>query len=524
MKISKTGNVYADGDRVNNNFFRTPCFNAGYEEYLLNEIKEILTLGPDGIFCDCLLVDPCYCPSCIKLMRGQGIDLADDEAVLRFSYDTSMRVIKKIRDIVPQDIRLYLNSFPYELIADLQSHAETECLPSGGWGYDYFGVQAPYFKNFSSDRLYMTGSFVNGWGDLGGKVSKAALENDAYDALLHAYGISVGDHIHPHGTLSKKLYENIGEIFSFVKSLEPWTENADTLSDVCVLRNKAPWHKREQKPTDSERGVCRMLSELKICYDVMNEDMDFSAYRLLILPDEIAITPKIRRKLEQYDGYIISTGKSIISGSVWDFIKLCGDDTHTDSFYSIGDGEVYAAYTPSVLMKSDYSVAEYIEPYFDKVWDGLHGYFYIPPKGSTEYSTVAKKGKVAHVCFDVFGSYFNNGAIFHKKLMESMINSFLSDRLILTDDLPSTSRAAILSNRKDDMLMVKTTYPELRGKRCIIEEHTCLPAGIRVSVAGEYASVCTLPEKEPVKSVAKNGRTEITLPEICGFKAFLLNQ
>ena len=87
MKVNKDGSFY-QGDYVKNNFFRSPCFHKGWGDYLVEEIKEILALDPDGIFCDCLIPRPCYCETCKKLMQDKGIDLDDDKEVYKFSFDT----------------------------------------------------------------------------------------------------------------------------------------------------------------------------------------------------------------------------------------------------------------------------------------------------------------------------------------------------------------------------------------------------------------------------------------------------
>ncbi|MBO5198672.1 MAG: hypothetical protein J6B85_09195 [Lachnospiraceae bacterium] len=524
MKVSRQGEVMS-GDRVNNNFFRSMCFNTGYRQHLLAEIREVLELEPDGIFMDCLIPKSCYCPRCTRKMREQGIDITNEEQVFAFAYETYLDVMREIRALVPRDKRLYLNSFNYEVIADMQSHVELECLASGFWGYDFFGVQAPYFRNFTEDRIYMTGRFVGDWGDFGGIRTKESLENDVYDALLYGYGVSIGDHMHPHGTISKALYKDVGEIFGFVKELERWTKGARPICDVCVLRNKTTPKTHFAKPDDSERGVCRMLSELKICYEVMDEDMDFSKFRLLVLPDEIEISEKLHKKLIDFKGAVLSSGKSFRADSeLWDFVEFVGEDTHSDAYYDLGDGETRSFYEPSWLVKSEDSIASYIEPYFDKIWDGEHGYFYTPPKGGNGLCAVAKKGSRAYICFAVFKSYFKKEAKFHKDLVKMLIDSLLPQKVLQADELPSSARAALFEGNEGTLLMVKTTYPELRGMRGIVEEHNWLPGGRRVRVCGEYRAACTLPDEEELAVTVQDGYTELVLPEICGFQAFLLRR
>ena len=41
MKVDKNGNTMGE-NKITDNFFRSPCFNSGYREYLINEIKEII--------------------------------------------------------------------------------------------------------------------------------------------------------------------------------------------------------------------------------------------------------------------------------------------------------------------------------------------------------------------------------------------------------------------------------------------------------------------------------------------------
>ena len=84
------------------------------------------------------------------------------------------------------------------------------------------------------------------------------------------------------------------------------------------------------------------------------------------------------------------------------------------------------------------NMLDYVEPYFNKHRDGLHGYFYIPPKEACGYSAVALKGNKAHISFDIFKSYMKSGAMFHKELVKDLIDRLLDKKLLISKDLPST--------------------------------------------------------------------------------------
>ena len=111
-----------------------------------------------------------------------------------------------------------------------------------------------------------------------------------------------------------------------------------------------------------------------------------------------------------------------------------------------------------------------------------------------------------------------------RELIASLIDELLPDRLICPETLPSTSRATLRYGEKGDLLHVKTTFPEHWGSRGIIDEHVTLPAGRKLSVKGEYRKVSVLPEGTEVSSAVRDGRTEITLPEITGYLPFLLEK
>jgi len=522
MRVDGKGRVYEENP-VYNHYFRALCFNTGYRDYLKQEVMEVLEYKPDGIFLDCMIPRSCYCPKCVKLMTEKGIDITDDKAVFAFAVDTLLGVFDEMSKLVPSDIRFYINSFPYEGTAPYCSHLELECLPTYRWGYDFVAAQAPYHRNNAGgkDLVYMTGRMVTCWGDFSGSKPDAALENDVYDALLYGFYPSVGDNMHPRDGLDKKLYRQVGKMYSFVKSLEPYTDNTKPAVEAAILRNKVTAENVLTPVTTADKGVARMMSELKLSYDVVNEDMELSHYKLLILPDEIKITDKLAEKLNSFKGAVLSTGCSIRKDCIWDYVDEFTPDTNDEGFYTF-EGEVYGQKYCGIKMKSKYSVSDYVEPYFNKIFDGFHGYFYVPPKDPAGYSAIARKGNRVHLCFDIFKAYMEFGALFHRELIAHFINELLPERILMADSLPSTSRASLRLGDGYAILHVKVTYPEHWGNRGIIDEHNVLPAGRQLSVKGKYQKATVLPEMKELSCVYADGYTTVTLPEITGYTAIML--
>lgn len=521
MRINKNGTAYKDiGENMNFSFFRRPCFNTEYTNHLLAEIEEVLKMDPDGIFCDCFASLPCYCPTCVKMMTDLGISIYDDDAVQKFSYDTLHRTVQKIRDLVPKDKRLILNSHPHEDFNQYNSHAELECLPTGGWGYDYLTTQAPYYRKLSENPVYMTGRFNLDWGDFGGRKPKSSMKYDIQDALLYGFAPSIGDHMHPRDGLDKSLYKEIGELFSYIKQMETYTDGTAPMVEAAILRNKIHYNTSLERFNNSDKGAARMLAELKICFDIINEDMDFDSYKLLVLPDYIEITDKLKEKLENFKGSILSTGKSISKGATWSYISDFEKDDNTHAFYE-KEGEVYGQYVPSIKMKSDFGTTPYVAPYFKACFDGLHGYFYIPPKEKTEFCAVAECGNKAHICFDIFDAYMRFGAHFHKLLVKDILSRLLPERLICGDNLPSYVRATRFEG-KNSILHIKTTFPEAKGNKGYVEDIVSIPEGRKLLISGKFNNVYTLPDLKEVPCAIKGEQTEIVLPQIDGYMPFLL--
>lgn len=529
-RVNEEGQVIY-GDRTGN-FFRTQCFNTGYTEHILGILQEVLDYGVDGLFLDNVISRHCYCPTCTKLMKEQGIDINNPDDVYAFSYSSTREFAKKIRAMVPQDKYLYTNGFGETFC---RTHGEVECLPSGGWGYDNFSSVVSAARNLYDQTIYMTGRFQRSWGDFGGFRNKASLENDFYDALLHNSQVSVGDHLDPKGVLEQPLYEMIGEIYGRLKKYEKYTDDAKYIKEVGIIRNISDAYTpyEDRFTWDS---AARIFAELKYNFDIINETMDFSPYKVIILPDIVHMTDTLKAKLEEYlkDGTkaVLSSGKSFldreknyVDSKLWNFIDFCGiDKTKTAYYKTTEDPRIISMYDSGIYMKADKenTLATYVEPYFDKHWDGFHGYFYTPPKGETEYAVVAEKGNFRHISFRVFNAYYNTAYKYHRDLIEDFMNKYVKEPLIDASEMPSTSRLTLTGTDDYKLLHVKVTYPEVRGMTDIIEEHNILPAGRKVRVFGKFTNVVSLPEETEIKSEIKGNYTEITLPEITGYMMFKL--
>lgn len=531
--LNKDGQVIY-GDRTAN-FFRNLCYQSGYRNYILGIIKEVMeNYDVDGLFCDCMGLYSCYGNECLEEIKRNGHDPLNDEDVLKHSKDVLTGMTQEIKKIVGSERNLYLNGIPYWTAKDIDTHIEVECLPSG-WSYDLFGSQVAYARNIQKSVVYMTGRFQVDWADFGGFKGKASLENDMWDALSNGVDVSIGDHMHPAQNLEPEVYKVIGEIYNDIKKLEPWTEGARYIADIGVLTDSDGFL------DETYKGLARMLGELKYSFDIVNEHMDLSKYKVLILPDEMTVTPVLKEKLEKHlleRKGILSSGEGGLNTERTEFalkqwkFQYEGTDNSNSSYFRMKKGieskvadMSWAMYSHGILMKPTEEtevIAGYIKPYFNRHWDGFHGYFYTPPEKETEYTAAAIADNVCHICFKVFKAYYKGAMYSHKALVAYFLEKLIAEPLVKCERIPSTSRINLTRRENMMLLHVKTTYPEVRGRMDIIEEHSILSAGAVVSVKGKFSRVYTAPDICPLQFEVVDNYTNIVLPQVNGYVMVVL--
>ncbi|MCD9021631.1 alpha-amylase family protein [Cohnella silvisoli] len=524
------------GDRTAN-FFRNMCFNSGYRDYALGMILEVAERYPvEGFFLDCMVINPCHGNECLESVRDSGRDPLNDEHVLAFAKEALLDFSKEVKEIVGPDKFLYLNGLDHADTEGLRTHIEIECLPSG-WSYDFFPAQVAYARNLGQQVFYMTGRFNVNWGDFGGLKSKASLLNDCWDALSNGVPTSIGDHMHPRDGLEPTVFKVIGEIYKELERYEPWTDDVRAVADIGILTLAGG------KLEDCHNGAVRMLGELKYTYDIINENHDLSKYKVIILPDNVRVTPVLKPKLEAYiaaGGGIISSGHSGLNPEGTAFalaewnMAYDGEDPWNSSYFRMledTNGEVpdmlCGIYKQGILLQAKEGakeIAEYWQPYFNREWDGFHGKFYTPADRYAGRPAVARSGNIIQFCFPIFGAYFEYAANVHKYIVGYSLKQLLPAPLIKCEEIPTTARVTVTAKENKRMVHVKLTHPEPRGKYNVIEDVQTLSDGI-VCLKGESAaSVYVAPGKEPLAYDIADGYIRIPLPKVNGYAMVVVEQ
>jgi len=495
-------------------------------------IKEVLDRYPvEGIFLDCINMPPaaCYGNECAEDMLHRGMDPLDDQQALAFSRLQTLEYCRKVKALVGDDKFLYLNGLLFGESEGLSTHAEIECLP-GLWGYDFFPAQVAYARNRGTQVFYMTGRFHASWGDFGGLKTKTSLQNDCWDAISNAVTTSVGDHMHPRDGLDPAVYKMVGEVYTEIEQYETWTDHAKAVAEIGVMVPVTG------VISDYHNGAVRILGELKYTYDLLDERMDLSPYNVIILPDEVTVSPLLQEKLEQH----LAAGKGIISSgygglntektkfalNAWN-LDYDGPDPWNASYFKMLEdtGEevsdmTCAVYKQGVLMQlkdGAQMVADYIQPYFNRHWDGFHGYFYTPPEKSSGRPALARSGNVFQFSFKIFSAYNEYAMVNHKNMVKYCLAQLLDQPLIKVENIPSTSRVTVTEKANMRMIHVKTTHPEKRGKYTIIEDSQILTKAVVYVKGQNVEKVYIAPTGEALAYEVAGEYIRISLPDIDGY-------
>jgi hypothetical protein len=446
--------------------FKSLCFNTPYLDYLCELIREVASQYPDcdGIFTDIIDQPQCCCQWCLADMAAEGYDAelpADRERfakrTLRKYYEASTAAAKHLNPAMP----IFHNSGHIQRgetdILQYFDHLELESLPTGGWGYDHFPMSAKYCEKLPHDFLGMTGKFHTTWGEFGGIKHPNALRYECSAMLAYGSKCSIGDQLHPSGKLDDTTYRVIGEAYREVAAKEPWCDHVETLADVAILSSVAV-DEAHPRVASADIGASRILLEEQIPFTIIDGEMTFSPYKLLILPDDIKIKPELKAKLDAYlaeGGKLLLSGQSGVSDDGQSFLFDTGATVSGLSEFSpdfiLPTEELRAefvstpvvAYTPSYRIKVDggESLGEVYDPYFNRTYEHFCSHQHTPYREeSSGYDCGVVNGNILYLAHPVFTLYRALGAVVYKEYAARAIRKLLGPDLSVTTNMPSTAR------------------------------------------------------------------------------------
>jgi hypothetical protein len=468
------------------------CLNhAAFRRYVFDQAREIATHYPtQGLFFDIVNAMDCVCAACLARMHERGLDPLspadrhknDEEVNEQFRREISGSLLEEF-----PDLRIFYNSGHIDKQGSNRfgtyTHLELESLPTGGWGYDHFPVNARYAATLGMEFLAHTGKFHTAWGDFGGFKRPQALEYECMQMIALGSKCLVGDQLHPSGKINSDTYATIGPAYARVQTLEPFLKDAVQVSEIAILSAE---HMNPLGACNhpSDDGAAQMLLELKQPFDVIDRGADFRKYRLIILPDVIRCDPALA---ERFNDYVASGGKLLASwhsgldangvlaleaGIVRGAQPVPFNPSYVKAFKGLDadlpDGVfVFHDEAESVSAAGATILAEIHPPYFNRTYQHFSSHLQTPddPAASPLGAAVTEYNGVAYVAYPLFRLYRATGQPLYKYVIRGLLDRLLPDAA-LTTDLPSAGRATLTYQPDERRHVLHLLYaaPQVRGK------------------------------------------------------------
>ncbi|MBQ8782359.1 MAG: beta-galactosidase trimerization domain-containing protein [Clostridia bacterium] len=527
----------AEKEYENEVHFHLLCFNTDYLDALCAQIEEVMQkYNPCGIFLDIISERVCYCEKCLADMKAQGLDIESDADRKRFAHQKFKKYLKATNDAVRKysdtaTIFHNMGHIPkgdYNFI-ESNTHLELESLPTGGWGYDHFPLSAAYTRSLkNTEFLGMTGKFHHSWGEFGGFKHPNALIYETALSVANGAGCSIGDQMHPLGEMNMATYNLIGKAYSLVEEKEPWLNGAENVADIAVLSVESLTGVGTHK---ADVGANRMLLENNCLYNFVDGTMDFSKYKLLVLPDVSITDEEVINKIKafaQNGGKIIASGEALVKdgGFLLDVgAEFKGENEFEPTYlvpcYDTVDGETaYVMRCKSFLFdkKDGEIVAGLQNPYFNRTAEHFCSHAHAPNNPEVTLPGAIIKGNIAYIGWDIFSAYANHGHLCFKELFTYTLNRLMGDDFTVTASIPDKGVVTYTRQEKEkrNILHLLFAHTTVRGEKTEVIEDTVPLYNVKCAVKcdSKPSRIALVPSGEELKFEFNNGKAEFTVPEV----------
>jgi len=535
------------------------CVNTDYSAEIEAQVDELLSLYDcDGFWFDILLyhADGCLCPRCFDALRRAGADprdpaqrLAHNDATMRAFMG---RVSKQIRARQPAAWIFYNGRMGLSIQEEVQhfTQVEIESLPTGGWGYGFYPLWSRFARPLGLPMVGMTGRFHRGWADWGGLKHPDALKFESAGIMATGGAICVGDQMHPRGRLNNAIYRTIGEAFREVEAVEPYCHEAKPVTEVGVLVLESA---RDNMQTVGQsgplEGAAKMLLECHQQFDVITDRCaNFSAYKLLVIPDRGAATPETVVRLRAFcaaGGKLLLSHEALLSDGQFQLADAMGVDylgaaASNPDYFQLTAPELFTPVTQPEFSYSLYLgpaarvapragttiLADAYETYFNRTWEHFSSHGFTPPLANkADYPAITRHGNVIYLHGPIFTAYQQFGNLTFRALVGRLLAQLLPVPLVETD-APATAEVALMQQEGRWILHVVNYHASRRATPHVEALESPVPlhqVAIAVRVPFPVSRALLAHAGETVPFTVQNGVVSLVIPRVEVFEMVVLS-
>lgn len=435
--------------------WKTLCFNSEYVDYLKETIKDVMQhfAGKlDGLFFDILWQDSCYCNHCLEKMVKQGYDPHNPKDVKKFADETEVKTKKEIasyvRSIDPH-CPIFFNegNITPRVRPNLDdySHIEIESLPSAAWGYQHFPTTVRYAKNLGKDYVGMTARFHRGWADFGSYKNLPALKYECLLSLAHGGQCSIGDQIYGDGSFNQTAYKLIEQVYADVERKEEFCKEVSAVSQIAIMHTGII-DEGEEKVDASLGGAVNLLNELHYQFDIIDDQMDFDHYQLIIFPDKITFNDTLNQKVQNYcqnGGKILLTYHSGLQKDntypSWMKLNYLGESPYQPIYIRneklLKDELVYHGQT--VYVESEGALSYLEEPLYQRTYEHYYGHYHAPVDKSLPYASSSIHDSIGYIAHNIFEQYRHEEVYYLKQYVHQIIKELIGEDALQLKNFPN---------------------------------------------------------------------------------------
>ncbi len=523
--------------------------SSPYADYLAQQIEEVCDKYKplDGLFLDMCWDQPSVSNWAKAGMVKQGLNPVHENDRATYArwvvHQYMTRYNKLLAKYHKKAPKVYYNSRPKVHLPSEKKylqHIEIEALPTGGWGYTYFPLNVRFARNFDLPAIGMTGRFHKSWADFGGLKPHAALLYECTQMLAHGCGCSVGDQLHPRGTLDRAVYQAIGSVYQHVQACEPWCVDAKPVTQIGIMRSLDP-KQYQAKPGDAPEGVVRALQQLAHQFDFVHIDSNLDDYELIIVPDGYQVDDTLAGKLQKYvaaGGAVLFSGPAGFDseGKPWlkeQGIENLGASPYTVTYLRLDKADLgelpasdHVMYEPGLRLalknKNALGVGKVVEPYFERAWNHFCSHAQTPTDKASRYPIAVQCGRVITSAYPLFKAYATHGTLSSRQVIAACLNRLLPEQLTLWQG-PKHAEITVTTqqvgrNHQRTIVHVLSFVPARRTPTLdIVEEPTPLvnaKLSLMLPRAPEQVTLQPVGEALPFEYV--NGRAVVSLTSTRG--------